>query len=501
MTLAVIVVVVSLVNLIPAGSVVVAGVATGWSTLSGLVFRERVGELLSNTALLVVVGVPISAALGVGCAWLVERSTLPGARAFALLFIAPLAIPAFVNSYGWVSAIPSLNGLWAGVLLATLSYFPLIYLPCAAALRRLDPALEEIAASLGDRPWRIFFRVIVPQLRLPVLGGGLLVGLHLLAEYGAFAMVRFDTFTTAIVEQFQSTFNGPAATALSALLVLCCLVLLAVESAARGRSRFARIGSGVPRSPSRTVLAGFTVPAMLFAVVLVWLSLGVPLYNITRWLIIGGMTVWLNDLILTAFAQTLGFGLAGAAVACAATLPIALVAVRFPSPFVRALEAVNYTTSSLPGIVTALALVTVSIRFVQPLYQTVWLVIAAYVLMFLPRALINLRSGLAQSPIALEEAARSLGRNPARAFWTVTGRMLVPAALSGGALVFLGIVTELTATLLLAPSGMHTLAIQFWSKVNDIDYAAAAPFAVLMVVLSLPVTFLLFSRSRLVNYS
>ena len=74
----------------------------------------------------------------------------------------------------------------------------------------------------------------MPQLRLPILGGALLVGLHLLAEYGAFAMVRFDTFTTAIIVQYRSTFNGPAAASLASVLVMCCLVLLLFESTARG---------------------------------------------------------------------------------------------------------------------------------------------------------------------------------------------------------------------------------------------------------------------------
>ena len=92
--------------------------------------------------------------LGVGGAWLVERTRLRGHRWWAVLLAAPLAIPAFVNSYAWVSAVPSLGGLWSGVLIATLSYFPLVYIPAAATLSRLDPAIEQSAASLGLGAWR-----------------------------------------------------------------------------------------------------------------------------------------------------------------------------------------------------------------------------------------------------------------------------------------------------------------------------------------------------------
>jgi iron(III) transport system permease protein len=487
---------VSLLGLVPISYVVVTAILTGAPTLTALVFRARVGELLANTAGLVLITVPLCAIVGVTAAWLVERTRLAGSRAFAILLVVPLAIPAFVNSYGWVSAVPSLNGLWSGVLVAGLSYFPLVYLPTVAALRRLDPAVEESARSLGVAPFGVFLRVVLPQLRLPIVGGSLIIGLHLLSEYGAFALIRFDTFTTAIVDQFRSTFNGPAANALAGVLVLCCLFLLVGESGARGTARYARIGAGSARPAERSRLGAWSPAAYLFLTVLVLLSVAVPLTSVGRWLASGGIAAWSDRYLLSALGQTVGYGLVGALVTCLLAFPIALLAVRFPSRVARILESINYVTSSLPGLVTALAFVTVAIRLVPALYQTAALVIVVYLLMFLPRAIVNLRSGLAQVPLGLEEAARSLGRAPILAFFTVTLRFVMPSALAGAALVFLGIVTELTSTLLLAPNGTRTLAIQFWSRVNDIDYVGAAPYASLMILLSLPVTYLLFARSR-----
>jgi len=487
---------VSLLGLVPLGYVAVTAILTGAPTLAALIFRARVGELLANTAGLVLITVPLCALVGVAAAWLVERTRLAGSRAFAILLVVPLAIPAFVNSYGWVSAVPSLNGLWSGVLVAGLSYFPLVYLPTVVALRRLDPAVEESARSLGVAPLGVFLRVVLPQLRLPILGGSLIIGLHLLSEYGAFALIRFDTFTTAIVEQFRSTFNGPAANALAGVLVLCCLFLLVGESGARGGARYARIGAGSARLAERSRLGAWALAAYLFLGLVVLLSVAVPVASVGRWLISGGLAAWSDRYLLTALGQTIGYGIVGALVTCLLAFPIALLAVRFPGRTARILESINYVTSSLPGLVTALAFVTVAIRLVPALYQSAALVIVVYLLMFLPRAIVNLRSGLAQVPPNLEEAARSLGRRPLLAFATVTLRFVMPSALAGAALVFLGIVTELTSTLLLAPNGTRTLAIQFWSRVNDIDYAGAAPYATLMILLSLPVTYLLFARSR-----
>ncbi len=484
-------------SFIPLGYVIAASIATGWDTASALLFRPRVGELLSNTVLLVVATVPICVIVGVLAAWLVERTRLPGAKVWAVLLAAPLAVPAFVNSYSWVTAIPSLGGLHGGVLIATLSYFPLVYIPAAATLRRLDPAVEESARALGVGPWAVFFRVVVPQLRLAIAGGALLVSLHLLAEYGAFVFIRFDTFTTAIFEQYQSTFNGAAATMLAGVLVLLCLTLLVIESVVRGSARYARIGSGTARRAVPAELGWRYSPIVLaFLGVLIAASVGVPVVSVLRWLIIGGSAVWEWDALAPALFQTLGFGIAGAVVTCVLAFPIAWISIRRRGRFSRFLEGGTYISSSLPGIVVALALVTVSIRYLHPLYQSVAVVIAGYALLFLPRALVNLRAGLAQAPVGLEEAAQSLGVSPLSAFFRVTLRLAAPATAAGGALVFLGIVNELTATLLLAPTGTRTLSMRFWSLSSEIDYAGAAPYALIMIVLSLPMTYVLFSQSK-----
>ena len=477
---------------IPLGYVVWAVVSTGPDRIYELVVRPRVGELLLNTAGLVVVTVPLCVVLGVGAAWLVERTDVPGAAVWRPLLVAPLAVPAFINSYAWVSVWPTLHGFGAGVLVATLSYFPFVFLPAAATLRRLDPAIEESAQALGSGTVGVFFRVVLPQLRLAILGGGLLIGVHLLAEYGAFAMLRFSTFTTAIFEQFQATFDGAAGATLAGVLVVLCLVLLATEAVLRGHARFARVGSGAPRVMTPIRLGAWTVPALIGLAVCALLALGVPVYTLLRWLWIGGAAVWDAVDLTQAMGQTAVLAAVAAVLTTLAAFPFAWLAVRYRGALTRAVEGANFVTSSMPGIVTALALVTVAIRFAPPLYQTVSLVLGAYILMFLPRALVSLRSGLAQIPPGLEEASRSLGLSPIRSFLRVTLRLIAPAAGAGAALVFVAVATELTATLLLAPTGTRTLAMRFWSLSSELDYAAAAPYALVLVALSIPVTVALF---------
>lgn len=487
---------VSLLSLVPLGFVVWVAFQSGWTTASALIFRPRVGELLINTALLVVFTVPLCAVLAVALAWLTERSDVPGARAWAWLAVAPLAVPAFVHSYAWITVAPGLHGLPGGVLVSVLAYFPFLYLPISAALRRLDPGMEDTAASLGLNPWAVFFRVVLPQLRLAVCGGALLIGLHLLAEYGLYVMIRFDTFTTAIVDQFQSSYNGPAANMLSGVLVLCCFALLGLESAGRGSERYARLGSGSARMPQQRRLGRFTLLCLLLPVLTTVLALGVPLVTLLRWLTAGGAGVWRFEEIWPAISQTLALATVGALLTTLAAVPMAWLSIRSPGRLQRFMEGCNYLVGSLPGVVVALALVTITVRVALPIYQTAVTVLLAYALMFLPRALISLRAGIAQAPIELEQAARSLGRSPARAMWSVTLRLAAPGAAAGVALVALGITNELTATLLLAPNGTRTLATAFWAYSSEIDYAAAAPYALIMVLLSLPITWLLYTQSK-----
>ncbi len=489
---------VALVTLIPLGFVVAATVSIGWGEAYRLIVRPRVGELLANTAGLLLAAVPLCAAIGIGAAWLVERTMLPGRRVWHALLAAPLAVPAFVNSFGWVSLGlgARIEGYAGAVLIVTLSYFPLVYLPAAAALRGLDPALEEGARSLGHGPWRTFRRVVLPQMRPAALGGMLLVALHLLAEFGALQLLRFPTFTTAIYDEYQSTFNGAAGTMLAGVLVALCLMLLLAEQLLRGRARYARVGSGAARRVTPARLGLWTPVALVALAALVTLALGVPLVSLVRWLVEGSSTAFPVGVFIATAARSILLGIAGAALSVVLALPVAWLTVRRRSVAATLIERGTYIAHALPGIVVALALVTVAIRYVRPVYQTTLLLLVAYAILFLPLATVSIRAALAQAPPRLDDAARALGARPLAAWWRVTLPIIAPGVGAGAALVFLSVVTELTATLLLAPIGTETLATRFWSNADSIAYGAAAPYAALMVAISAPATLLLTREPR-----
>ena len=460
--------------------------------------RPRIAELLTNTVTLVVLTSGATLVIGIGTAWLVERTSLPLRGGWRVLVVAPLAIPAFVNSYSWVSLRPGTDGLAGAVLVTTLSYFPFVFLPVAAALRGMDPALEDSARALGLSRRAVTFRVVLPQLRPAALGGLLLVSIHLLAEFGALELIRFPTFTVAILEQYDTSFTGVSAQVLAAVLVLLCFALLGLEQVARGGHRLARVGSGGRRRPETVPLGRWTSPALVAVTGLVILALGVPAGGLLRWLLAQPDAFSESEAGTgsLAAATLTTVGLAGAAALCAlaAALPVAWLATHRHGRLAVMVERATFLASSLPGVVVALALVAVTVHNLPLLYQSTALLVTAYVILFLPRAIVSIRAALAQAPPELIEAARGLGNGP----WQAARRVLLPLALpgvmSGGALVFVATTTELTATLLLAPTGTRTLATRFWAASDSLDYATAAPYAIVMVMLSAPLTWLLLRR-------
>ncbi len=485
---------IALLALAPVGFLLDQTLSNGWEEVERLLFRPFVGDLLTNTALLVFAGTTVCTVLGVGVAWLVERTDLPGRRAWAVLAALPITVPAFVTSYSWVSITPAVQGFAGAATIVSLAYYPLIYLPVAAVLRGMDPALEESARSLGMGPWQTFFRVTLPQTRIALLGGMLLVAIHMLSEFGAFAMLRFQTFTTAIYDQYKLSFDSAAASMLASVLVILCLILLVTELGLRGRGRYARVDSGAARPAPPARLGRAKWAALGGFLTLTGLSLGLPLATLVYWIANGSSAGVDLGALLGALGTSLELSLGAAALTTLLALPISVLVVRHPSRTATVIERATYLPFALPGIVIALALIVLSLHHLPALYSTTPLLIVAYAILSLPLALVATRAALAQAPQIHEEVARSLGSRPLVAMVRVTLPRILPGLGAAAALVFLATVTELTATLLLAPIGTETLATQFWAKASTLSYGAAAPYAALMVVISAAPTYLLARR-------
>lgn len=471
--------------------------AGGWGMAARLLWRPLVGELLVNSCLLVVVVCTLCAVIGTVLAWLIERTNLPGRRIWALLAVVPLTIPAFVSSYTWLSISPAFATFGGAVLVVTASYYPFVYLPVAASLRGMDPALEETAQALGLNFWQVLWRVILPQLKPALLGGSLLVALNSLVEFGAFALLRYRTFTTTIYGNYRAGFSGAEPALLAMVLLVLCIICLNAELLLRGENRqYGRLANGVRRSPLRYNLRHLKILILSFPVILGTITIFIPLTTILFWIsmpsdsaaTVAGASIFG---VLTTSWSSISLGIEAALLSIILALPLGFLSVRYPSLLSSGLERCAYLAQGLPGIVVALAFISFTVHHLFALYQSRALLIIAYSILFLPLALVNVRSALLQVQLRLEDAARSLGQGNFATLWRVTLPLAAPGLGAAACMVFISVVTELTTTLLMAPIGTWTLATELWADTSTMAFAAAAPYAAAMVIVSMAASWLL----------
>jgi iron(III) transport system permease protein len=456
-----------------------------WSTVWDLIWRPLTWTLLWNTIRLTVMVTVLCAMIGTLTAWCVECTDLPFRRMWAVLVVIPFAIPDFVIAFGWASLSTWVQGFRGAVLVMTLAVYPLVYLPVAASLRSADPGQEEAARSLGLGRLQTFLRVTLRQARGAILGGSMVVTLLILAEYGAFEILGFSTFTTEIFSELQNSFGVAGAASLSLVLVALGIVVLLGDVLVQGRGRIVRTGAFAQRAQRRHALGRAKIPVLLGFALLVALALGVPVGSSIYWMFArqGGFVAGAS--LTSACVNTAVYSASAALLATVMALPVALLAVRYGNRISRLLERSTYLVLAVPGVVIALALSYFTERYGAGFgYQTAGLLVLAYAILFFPLALVGVRASVAYAPVGLEEAARSLGTGRLAVFRRVTLPLVAPGLAAAFCLVFLAAVTELTATLLLIPTGAQTLSTQFWAYEQNLSYGQAAPFALVIIAVA-----------------
>ena len=494
---------------LPLAYLVVRGAAAGGAFWRTLASTGAVGP--AARSLLLASGVAgATAVVGTAVAWFVVRTDVPGARTWAVVLALPLVLPSYIGAFtlraalapgGLVDALlgvrARVEGFWAAFAMLTLLSYPYVYLVVAARLRQLPASLEESARLLGRGPRATFTAVVLPQVRAAIVAGALLVFLYVLSDFGAVTLLRYDTLTRAI---FSDLLDRPRAMALALLLGVLALVVVAAERAATARIA-ARPAAHVRGRRALTVpLGGWRWPVAAGLSALALAGLGAPLAVLVSWVVrgagSGGGVVAPTELVAP-LARSATAGTLAAVAAVAAMLPVAALAARRRDVVASAANALVVAGFALPGLVIALALVVAAVRVpaaLAGLYQSLPLLVAAYVLHFGAQSLRAAQLGIASVPPAVRDAARTLGVGRARRFVRVELPLMLPALLAGGGLVLLSTLKELPATLLLAPPGYATLATQVWSATQDAFWAEASANALALVSLSAVLTWLLVLR-------
>jgi iron(III) transport system permease protein len=481
------------------------------------------GRTLAPLARSLTLGVAVAAAaavLGTTLAWLVARTDLPGRRVASLLLPLPLVMPSFIAAFALLAAfapggllaglltplgverLPAFEGFWGALYVLTLFTYPYVYLPVAARLGQLPANLEESARLLGRGPAGAFRTVVLPQTAPAVWAGTLLVFLYTISDFGAVQLMRYQTLTTSIYA--SRVFDRTTALAQSLLLGMLAVAVVATErSVTRGRrhARMERRGS----RPLRVPLGRWKAPAAGLVAGVVGLALLAPVGVLTFWAVRGALAgstragALVGDLggLAGPAANTAALATVAALAALLAVLPVAYLTTRYASRLAGGANAVIVGGFALPGLVVALALTFWTLQAPEPvalLYQTQALLVFAYVVHFGSQALRAAQVAVAAVPARLDDAARTLGAGRVRRLRTVELPLALPGLLAGGGLVLLSTMKELPATLLLAPPGFETLATKIWNATEDAFLADASLAALLLLLLSGVLTWLLVVR-------
>lgn len=466
---------------IPLVYLVVRAGETGAATIIQTLTRGRVLEYAANSLTLALATTAAALVLGTAVAVVLTRIRVPFPRTWLLISALPLAVPSYLAGYGWLVSIPSLSGFLPSWLLLTAVTVPYVTLPVAAALRSATGDLEGVARSLGRGPLGAFFVATWPQVRPAAIAGSLLVALYSLSEFGLVAMLRYPTLTWGINSAYSASFDRAQAATLALLLVVLALIVVAGERGARRQLPRQAARAVRPRPVRRGMLVAL-LPVVAVAPVV---GVAVPLFGLATRLV---QAETLRDIdvprLLSAVGATLGVAVAAAVLATLLALPIAALAARYRGRFVSAIESVGYLGHALPGIVVGLSLVFFSLAVVPVLYQGVAVLVFAYAVLFMPKAIGTMRAGLGDVPPRLVSVARTTGVSPLAAWWRVTVPLALPSVGVGSLLVAIATMKELPATLLLRPTGIDTLATELWNRTVVFEFGAAAPYAALLVLLA-----------------
>lgn len=497
-----------------------------WSHL----WETQMPRLLGNTLTLVVgVGVGVTI-LGVSLAWLTALCEFPGRRWLDWALMLPFAIPAYVLAFVFVGLLDFAGPLqtlmreWFGtgirfprvrstggvIIVLVLVFYPYVYLLARSAFLAQGKGLMEAARILGQSPWQAFWRVALPMAR-PAVGAGVALALmETLADFGAVSVFNFDTFTTAIYKTWYGFFSLSSAAQLASLLLLAVMLVLYGEHRARGASR---ASNERPRVKALYHLQGIKAFAatswcgLVFACAFV-----VPLLQLIVW-------VWqrgrfdLDERYTGLILHTLYLG----GIAALVTVSVAMILVfarrLAPTRAIRSGVSLANIGYALPGSVLAVSIMLafsyLDRELVVPLSS--WLggagrplllgslaaLILAYLVRFIAVAYGPLENSLSRIRPSLPEAARSLGVSGPRLFFRIYLPLLIPGTLSAALLVFVDVLKEMPATLLMRPFGWDTLAVRIFEMTSEGEWARAAlPALTLVMVGLLPVIGLIRRSAR-----
>lgn len=478
-----------------------------WTDYMAHLVQTRLPAYLGHTALVTVIAAGLAAMIGAPLAWLVARYAFPGRSVFEWLLALPLAMPAYAAAYAWYDLtqafgplggfVPTVRGpVGAGVIFAVTLY-PYVYLLAREAFAGQSADAYDAARTLGERPRGAFLRAALPLARPAIAAGLALVVMESLADYGAVVHLGAPTLSVGLIRAWAGEGAVADAARLAMILVAVAFVLFALERSQRRRARQSA-GSGRRRPPRRMRLGGAQATlAILVCLTPVLLGLVIPMMRLGARALNAPLARGLADSAVNSLFLASVSGAIAAVLGLAAAY--ALRSGRRRAVFAARLAGLGY---AVPGSVAALGVLglfgvlqgwldaawTGAFGTVFPALLTgsVLALVFAYQSRFAAAAIGPAESALARVTPTLDAASRTLGAGPGETAWRVHRPLISSGALLAGLLVFVEVLKELPATMILRPFNFETLAVTAHNYASDERLGEAAAPALLIALVALP---------------
>lgn len=477
-------------------------------------WTERVGKSVAGSLLLAFTTAIGGALIGVPAAYFLARYKLPFSKVWVILFTLPLVFPSYISAYSYLAAfdqygfyenifgVPfflqvreSLFGAWISM---TMVNFPFVFLLTYSALINLPGSIEESAQTLGLNRKQIFFRVILPNIKIPIISGMLLIALYSLSDFGTPALMNYKTLTFELY-RFWDTGRLSQSSIFCLLLMFIAFVILISESLINRRSHYSLNNKSCrPAAKSGLSLKG-KVGVLSFFSSVIFIAILLPFLTIIYWTLQGREKFLLPDNLGDIATNSLVLAGLTAAFALFFALPFSWFAAREKGAFSFAADKISFIGNMIPGAVIALALIGffVSFRIGEfTLYQTIAMPVLGCTIRFLPQAVSALKTTLVQINPNLEEASMTLGESPGSTFRKVTFPLMSNGMLSAIALVFILTIKELPITLMLSPLGKTYLTGAIWDFIDEAEYSRVAVPALSLLIISAVSLFFILKQNK-----
>lgn len=468
--------------------------------------KEHLMKNYIITSTLLVIGtVILSSLIAVSLAWFITIYEFPLSNYLKLAFVLPIAIPPYIGAYTYVGILGytgslqtfirntfniqvnqkffSITNLPGAIFIFSIFLYPYIYIACKAFLEKNSAQIIESGKLLGDNNLKVFFRLVLPLLRIPIVAGSTIVALDVLSDYAVVSYFGIGSFSAAIFKSWLNLQDIHSALKLSAILMIAVLLITTIEKYSRGSKKASFASTKVRPIRPEKLKGGKKIFVSIYSIIIICITLVIPVIQMIIWTVYSFDNISKKGLLKMAW-NTVWLALISTTVIVILSLIVSnykRLSGSFLSKILARLSIIGY---SIPSAVIAISVLVLFLDLSPALSRTVIMIMFAYIVRYFTISYQNLDSGFEKVGMDFHNSSRTLGNSSLKTFFLVDIPMIKPAIIGAFILTFVDIAKELTITLILRPFNFYTLSTKVFEYAHDEMIPESSPASLLIIAIS-----------------